>query len=310
MRLSDCPRLTAFIAVLGFSSIASADLPIVVPAEDTGTQALASRRIVNIAIWSEWLHAYEDIAERNLLAQWFQLSAGPIRATLPLRGATLGPLDHWMGRIRGGMVYGGDRGWVAAPLTFAVQRLSDYEILALAPVAHVQSGIEIALSTPWLSNRKSDPGPSFAALHGPDSELAGNGFSLRPLSWHIRVDIPACRSYHFEAGLGSEVFRSTEDSSLPLDIGLRWHASLGLSPACAHQRNVFFNDLTMAFQYRGRAIVYREPLAPTSNHNLSLILQYQANSVAFAIYGGADPASIADYLMMGFRMQIRLGGPK
>jgi hypothetical protein len=268
----------------------------VVPPDDTRTHAVVSRRSVALSLWATRLGG-------DTSASWLQLGLGPSRWKLPFRGASMGELDRWSGRARIGLVVPDGRGTSFAPLTLGAQRISVYDTLSAAPLIHLQTGIELAISTPWLSDRRLDPGETGAAVHSADTELVDNGWSLRPLSWHVRADALACRSIYVEVGVGPELFRSTAHPERGADYGLRWHTGGGVSLACPALTRRFLDDLTVVVQYSARALLYNRDDGAAYADRLLFALQLQRGRWALAALTSVDAR------ILGIRIQVEAGGP-
>jgi hypothetical protein len=291
-------RAATFAAALTLvmTAPAAGEPAIVVPADDTRTHAVASRRLLSSAIW------YANLPE-DANALWYQLGVGPVSWKLPFRGSSMGELDRWTLRARFGVVANRDDKLHWAPLTFAAQRISVHDTLSVLPLIHVQTGIEVAFSTPWVSGKTLDPRMLGADVYSADTELARNGWSIRPAEWHVRADALMCRSIHVEAGLGPELFRSTEEPDRGLDFGLRWRASLGMSLACPARTSWFITHVTASVQYRARALLYNRDAPSAYDDRLAFALQYQ--------YG---PLSVAGFItpdakLWGVRVEVDAGGP-
>lgn len=295
-RIALIALLALTIALASSQRVGHAGPPVVVPADDTRTHAIASRRSLAVSAW------YARLPDSN--ASWLQVGAGPSRWKLPFRGASMGELDRWTLRGRFGFLVpdDGDAAW--APLTLAAQRFSVYDTLSTLPLIHLQSGLELAISTPWLSGRDLDPGSLGASVYTADTELARNGWSVRPASWHARADLLLCRSMHLEAGAGPEVFRSTRaaDRERGVDLGLRWRFSVGLSFACP-DRSTPLADVTASMQYSARALLYNREAASTYDDRMQFALQYQPSRVAVAVF------TTPDARLLGLRIQVEAGGP-
>jgi hypothetical protein len=281
---------------------AAADPAIVVAADDTRTHAVASRNSVAVSSW------YTRLPDQGH-AIWLQLGLGPSRFKLPFRGASMGELDRWTARLRVGRLWPDDAmtDAVWSPLTIAAQRISAYDTLSVLPLIHLQTGIEIAVSTPWLSDPELDPELAHGDAWSADTELARNGWSLRPASWHVRADALMCRAIHLEAGIGPELFRSTADPDRGLDYGLRWNASLGFSLACP--RDSAFSRwvagrLTVSAQYRARALLYNRDDDASYDDQTAVALMYQYRGYAIAGFATLDGH------LWGIRVSVEAGGPK
>lgn len=285
--------------------------PVVVPADDTHTHARVSRTKVRLGITLAWLGRYGAARSAPVLT-WFDVGFGPILDEIPLREASLGSLAHWSWRLRFGVAAGRDEDAQLAPITVAARRYRVLDLFDRAPLLHAQHGVEIAIATPWIADPDAVPTAALAALYGPDGELADNGWSLRPADWHARADLLICRSWHGEIGAGPELFRSTADDDRALDVGVRWHFSLGVGLACARRRDRFVNDVTVAVQYRARAVLYNRTDGGSYRDTVALSLQYAPRGGhAIGAFAAIDPGpATRDYLMVGLRWQLSLGGPR
>lgn len=252
------------LAALGLSLIAlhrgaRADVPVVLAPEDTETDAPAGESIVRLSAWRS--HTFDRTPARaNLGFLGFQVGwsmAGvKAKALGRFRGVGPGEIDHWAVRLRGGIALPSERAAWVAPLTVALRRFTPIDVLANAPLLHAQAGVEVAVSAPSLDG-PDHPGPVVRDAFGSESELVERGWSVRPFSPHLRVDVLACRSLLVEVGLEPELFRSIAEPDRALAYGLRWHAVAGASLACNHLRREGLNDVTVAVEYRARAVLHR-----------------------------------------------------
>jgi hypothetical protein len=279
----DAERMSRLVAALACAmaaapALASADQPVVVPADDTRTHAVVLRRRIGFAATGAYLP--ETWA-------WFgQVALGPISWKLPLRGAHATELDQWSLRGRFGMfVDGEERTW--APITLAAQRISVHDVLRVPQYIHFQTGVEVAISSPWLSGRDVDPSAAGGPVFTADTELARNGWSVRPLSAHARIDVLICRSLHLEGGIGPELFRSVTEPARGNDFGLRWHASIGTSFACP-VRSLPLSNLTWSVQYSARALLYNRDAPATYDDRALAALQYRSGWFSVGAFASRD----------------------
>jgi hypothetical protein len=265
-------RALPFSALLAVSLLnmipALAQTPAVVsPPDSRRTYARITREWGEVAVWAERLDD-RTAADEDATAYWAQLGVGPVRYQLPLRGATLGWLARWAYRARFGVIHPDGGEYIAGPLTVAAMRFTPHDSFDVERMLHLESGLEIALSTPWLEDPDGLPPSSVRELHGPDAEVADVGWSLRPATLHGRIDLLSCRSWHVELGAGPEIFRSTIDEARPLDYGLRWHIVGGVVPICPRSYFTFLRQVTISVQHRARAMLYnaeRDPFYAGTN---------------------------------------------
>lgn len=125
-------------------------------------------------------------------------------------------------------VFAGGAAPVGGPLTGAVQRYFPIAPLAISPLLYAHAGVEAAISTPWLSGRFVTPVRTIQVVDGVDSELAGNGWSLRPVAAYFRGDFLACRSASAEVGIEPEAFVPAVGAN---EYGTRFHVTGGCRSA-------------------------------------------------------------------------------
>lgn len=292
-------------------SYAVSEPPVVVPADDTHTDARVARTHLR---WSQsltWIAGWRP-ARLDHLMSWFDVGVGPLQQGLKLRQASWGSLAHWSGRLRWGGVFPAGESAELGPITVGARWYRVLDLFDKAPLIHAQTGVEIAISTPWISDASLQPGAGLLATHGPDGEVAGNGWSLRPAEWHGRADLLVCRSWHGEVGVGPELFRSTVDPTRALDYGLRWHANLGVGLACNHRRDRWINDVTVSVQYRARAVLHSATDGRAYRDTVALAVQYAPRGAhAIGVFAAIDPGRATnDFLMFGVRFQASMGGPR
>lgn len=291
------------LLLLARAPAARADLPIVVPPEDRDSHALVTLRPWRASLWLTHAGHPHDAATLGTL----QVGAGPQLFRLPVRGGSLGWLARWSFRARFQWARTDqDRDWYVGPLTFAMQRPWTFNLGGIVTLAHLQGGVESTLSTPWLHTGDRDLPLAVRAAHVADSELVESGWSLRPLTGHVRADLLACRSIHLEVGGGPELFRSTAELDRATAIGARWHAAAGFSLACVHRRREWLNDVTVALQWRGRMIAVRGDEGGGYADDVTIGLDLDLGDWAFAGFIGPHGDELGtETWKAGVRLQLR-----
>ena len=219
------------------------------------------------------------------------------------------PVDYSV-RVRG-TVIDSTTGTSVGPLTFGLQHLSPLAPLSVAPLLDVHAGIEIAVATPWLSGRTTAPPPALQVMNAVDTELAGNGWSLRPAATYLRADLLACRDLYLEAGVSPEVFVPTEPGRAN-EVDLGWRADFGFSFACKHRSDSPLHHLAAAFEIRGLGRLYAADAPPAHHTTTSVALQYDKGPITlggFLIVDTVNPTSDWSSVerTVGVRLQIGLG---
>lgn len=199
----------------------------------------------------------------------------------------------------------------AGPLTFALQRYAPFPVLNIIPLVHLHVGVETAVATPWLSDRYLVPPAALQTIAGVDTELADNGWSLRPLSPYIRADFTACRDLYFELGAAPELFIPT---GRDLQYDLRYHVASGASLACQHPGGrSLLRHLALTGEYRGRLQLYAGSLPFEYRDALAIALQVDIPTkvvdLTFQAFGEDAPyLSWWAYRAAGVRLQIGFNG--
>ena len=139
-----------------------------------------------------------------------------------------------------------------------------------------------------------------------DRELAGNGWSLRPLSGYGRIDFMVCRNWYAEIGGAPEVFVSTQPGGTT-EYDLRGHLGLGFSLACSHSEESLFRHIALALEYRARGRLYSADASPAYYETISAALQFDWRLITIGAFYAVDPAKIENYRTIGVRLQVGLG---
>lgn len=189
---------------------------------------------------------------------------------------------------------------LAGPLTFGLQRYMAIAPLAISPLLHVHAGFEVAVSTPWLEGREVVPPSPIHAASLVDTELASNGWSLRPFSTYFRLDLLLCRSIYGEAGVAPEAFVPTMSGDRSTEYGLRVHAAGGISLACLHERDGWLRGLDLVLEYRGRARLYKSG-DPSSYYNT---VNFEVQHRGPTTYGISVFSNCWTFIGLGIRVQL------
>lgn len=227
-----------------------------------------------------------------------QAALGPIAFEEPHLRTLLSWIRHNSVRVRATAVGVLDDRQVG-PLTFAFRHYVVVDALDIAPLLHVHLGVETAVSTPWLSSRLAVPGDAIRTAMAVDTELASNGWSLRPMSVYVRADLLLCRSIYLEAGVAPEAFVPTL-AGAQTEIGMRFHAGFGASFACVHDRDSWTKNLGAVVEYRGRTRLYSGDAGPDLFGNISLELQHRGE-VTFGTFISTD---LGSFVGVGGRFQL------
>jgi len=297
------PAVALVIVLSSSAARADAEPHPVIPVEDVRTQGPVARYAIEPS--AAWSHYTGPAGAGNVNLYRFQLGLGPHAVDGQL-AEIFGWLARYGLRARWDIVDPSPGSALAGPLTIALDRYHEVAPLDIAPLVHVHAGVEIALASPWLSGRDVIPPPTLRTLDGVDAELAGNGFSLRPLTPYVRLDFLACRSIYFETGGGPEVFVATQPGT-PTAYDARFFVGAGFSLACTHARDSIFHHVVLSAEYRGRLLLYAGA-SPTDYHDMaSAGLQIDLGPVTVAGFAAMDPGlSPADYRILGVRLQYGL----
>lgn len=272
----------------------------VIPIEDTRSHGPTARNFVDVSVAPTLLVG----AEASVLELTAQLAAGlPAPARRELREIyDAFHLTDYELRIRNEVFFGGGSA-SGGPMTFALQRYVAVAPLAISPLLYAHFGVEAALATPWLSGRSVTPPRTVAVLDGVDSELAGSGWSVRPLSGYLRGDFLVCRSASAEVGFEPEAFVPAVG---PNQYGTRFHAAAGVSLGC--KGNLDRRALKLAVEYRGRVTMYAAGEPPSYRDSIGVAAQIDVEWFVVQVFYRADPgAAMRDYGAIGARLQIGWG---
>jgi hypothetical protein len=214
-----------------------------------------------------------------------------------------GVLDNWALRAEAAIIERPDR-TAGGPLTVALQRYVVIAPLAIAPLVHVHAGLEAAVSTPWLDDHGAPPRRGLQIADGVETELAQNGWSVRPFSPYLRGDFSVCRALHAELGLAPEVFVLPGGET---EYDVRFHGELGFSLTCS--RTGIGRHVAFSAAYAGRARLHDQD-QPTAYHDqLSFGVQIDipTDHVDGVVAGFVawEPRH-AEYTMVGVRLQLSL----
>jgi hypothetical protein len=284
----------------------------VLPTEPARREGPIARQWVDSAM--TYAHLGAPTSEGAIDAFSLQLAVGPkpVKGTFGLVfGNAFGWLDDYALRLRWTYLATHEGSNRQGPLTIAVQRFFDAAPLAVAPLIHLHAGIESAIATPWLDDRRSAPPAAYQRMYAVDTELAHNGYSVRPLGVYVRADALFCHNLFLETGLSPELFVPTTDGG-SREYDLRWHASFGFNFACPGDPLSPLRPLAISFEVRGRGRLYAAD-GPPDHHALdSVALQYHLGKrLVIDVFGSrATGVPLDRYFTMGVRIQVGLGGRK
>jgi hypothetical protein len=230
-----------------------------------------------------------------------QIGLGPMKHKRSQLRQTLSWMHDYALRLRFTAIdlAGDDRRF--GPITVGLQRYARVAPVAIAPLLHLHYGVEVAVSSPWASGREELPDPALAAAMGVETELASNGWSLRPATAYVRADLLMCRSIAVELGAGPEAFVTTIPN-LENEYGVRFRGLLGFSLGPCHKRNSWRKNIDVVIQYRGRARLYSDDAAPDIFNELGLELQ-RRGWLNLGLFGTTDFGS-SDGFTFGARLQL------
>jgi hypothetical protein len=255
----------------------------------------------------EWAHAgatYRYILQGDDAdITTLQLGLGPKKFTEQHARELLSWAKRVAFRVRASAVSLATDDRAFGPLTFALQRYIPIEPLAIAPLVHAHYGLEIAAATPWLSDRRTLPAEPIRTAMAVDTELASNGWSLRPLSAYVRIDALICRSIYFELGAGPEVFVPTIPAT-DTEYGVRYRAALGASFACTHRRASAWHDVAALLEYRGRVKLYADDAYPDAFGALAFEVQGRIPGLRMLLLGLSVSTDFQDFVTLGARLQL------
>lgn len=276
----------------------------VVGTDDVRTHGPIARHLVESSVAFQRSSGPEEDDAVGLYT--FQLGLGPRRFT-GKAGEVLGWTKRYAARVRLTVVDPEHGNAAVGPMTFALQRYLFIAPLELAPLLHLHAGLGAAVATPWLEGRTVTAPSVLQVTDAVNTELAGNGWSLRPAEAFVRLDFLACRAIHVELGASPEAFVSADDTQAT-EYGLRGHVQLGASFACGNAADSWLHHLAAVVEYRARGRLYASG-APFAYHDLAGVgLQYDVGAFLFAASVSVDPGSnLDDYLVLGARVQLGFG---
>lgn len=284
----------------------------VLPADAARREGPTSRQWFDAAVG--YTHIAAPMSTDALDAFSVQLAFGPKPMSAQAERVfddVWGWLDDYALRLRWTHVMMGDGASREAPLTIAVQRFLVAKPFEALPLLHLHLGLETSFATPWLGDRKSAPPIAYRKLYGVDTELAHNGYSVRPLGAYVRGDLFFCRNLFLEAGLAPELFLPTEGGDRPNEYDLRWHVSFGWNFACSSDPVSWRRPLAVSFEVRGRSVLSVND-DPERRALDSVALQYHLGKQwVINVFGSrATGVPLSQYFAAGVRLQFGLGGRK
>jgi hypothetical protein len=222
----------------------------VITVDDTRTHGPTASDWLNVGVDVQGMDGKSDAAVFGLGEQ---LAIGlPTLRDRQLRDV-LAPIAPYALRARSETFYSSANHWQQGPLTVGLQRYFPIDAVAISPLVSAHVGLEAAASTPWLSGRFEMPPSTVAIVNAVDTELAQNGWSLRPISAYLRGDFLACGSRYVEAGVAPEMFVPTVG---PNEYDLRFHVAAGWSWSCGNGATGLRPKLS--FEYRGRVRLHAD----------------------------------------------------
>ena len=267
-----------------------------IPADDTRSHGPTARDWIDLSLVPAVL-----VAPQTVGGLTGQLAIGPptfdVRELRDLSDRY--DLSDYQLRARG-EVYRAKDVYLGGPITVAGQRYFPVAPLAMSPLLYAHFGVEAALSTPWVSGRYVTPPQAVRVLNGADTELARNGWSLRPVAAYFRGDFLACRSVAIEAGAAPEAFVPTVGAT---EYDLRFHALLGASLGCHGNMSPYAPKLSL--EYRGRVRMYAADQAPGYVDWVAATAQLDLEWFVLQAFYAADLGrSMGDFAMVGLRLQV------
>ena len=272
----------------------------VLAVDDTRTEGPSAPNWFDVELEARQIAGATDDGLQAVVAQ---LSVGsPTSNNRDLR-ALLDPYQLYQLRVRS-LAFRHADGWQYGPLTVGVQRYFPVEHVSFLPLAYAHFGVEAVASTPWLSGRFVSPPKAVRIVDGVDTELAQNGWSLRPLSAYVRADFLACQSVFGELGVAPELFVPSSGNT---EYDLRFHVALGRSFGCAGRATNHRPKVSL--EYKGRIHLPVAGVATEYKNALGIGVQYELHGVALQVLASAAPHDhMRDYWMLGLR--VRFGSAK
>jgi hypothetical protein len=268
----------------------------VLAVDDTRTHGPSARNWLDVELDAQVLSGVHD---DTVLALTEQLSLGA--PTFRDRDVhdILRLFEPYQLRFRSATFRGPD-GWDQGPLTLGVQRYFPIDHVAFLPLAYAHFGVETVVSTPWLSGRHVIPPTAVRIVDAVDTELAQNGWSLRPVSGYVRADFLACRALFGELGAAPELFVPV---SGPDEYDARLHVALGWSFGCIDRVAPRRPKLTV--EYRVRLRLHAGDMPILYRDSLGVGLQFDFGPLVVQVLASTDLADQPlSYGMLGVRLQF------
>nr|HEX4316759.1 hypothetical protein [Kofleriaceae bacterium] len=219
-----------------------------------------------------------------------------------LVGAALGGTASYEGHVRfTSFSDRDDSKSFVGPMTFVFQHYIPIQHVTLAPLADAHLGVEFAASTPWLSGRNIAIPTTVREVDSTATELARDGWSVRPVTGYLRGDFLVCRSVHVEIGAGPEVFSPAQGTN---EYDLRTYVAAGASLGCSNAATDYLPKLEV--EYRQRHRLYADNTGYALFQNLGVALQEDVGPFIFELFAAADP-SAQQYRQLGIRVQVGAG---
>jgi len=251
----------------------------VLSVDDTRAHGPTARNFIDLAIEGQSTSATTPDDVIGFGAQVSVQSPNPDNRELR---DLLAPSASYAFRARAGLFTSSSKGTQGGPLTFALQRYFPMDMVVLSSLADAHVGVEAALSTPWVSGRHLVPPGTLRIVDGVDTELAQNGWSLRPVSMYVRGDFLACRSFFLDLGAGPEVFVPTTG---PTEYDLRLHAASGWSLGCG---SCSASCPKVTAEYRARVRMHANDAPVASWNSIGLGVQFDAGPYAVQVLVSTD----------------------
>jgi hypothetical protein len=272
----------------------------VIPIEDTRSHAPTARNWADLSATPTVLAGRAGSVFQLTSQVAFGLPTATLRELREIYDAY--HLNDYQLRVRNDL-FGGSGAAVGGPMTLAIQRYFPVAPLAISPLLYAHFGLEAALATPWLSGRFVTPHPTIQSLDGVDTELASDGWSLRPVSTYFRGDFLACRSVSGEIGFEPEAF---VPAMAAREYGTRFHVAAGWSFGCHGNMSPYAPKI--ALEYRGRVTMYAAGQSPSYRDSLGVAVQLDLAWFAVQLFYRSDPGSaMAHAAAIGLRLQIGSG---
>lgn len=273
----------------------------VVPIEDTRSYGPTARNWWDVSVTSAMLFANDSTTYQTTLQGVIGFPNSSLREVRDLYREY--HLPDYQLRVRHEIFAGAEKR-NGGPFTFAVQRYLPISHLAIDPLIYAHVGVEAALSTPWISGSDVLPIAAVQILDGPSTELADNGWSVRPLSVYLRADALVCRSWAGEVGLEPEVFVPVDRRN---EYGTRFRVAAGLSLGCNGNMSPHAPKLT--FEYRGRVRMYADGDPVAYRDTLAAGVQFDLGFAMIQAFYKADPGRFAQAAAFGVRLQFGQENP-